>query len=184
MRNLCVPKQFSHALTPTVSSSQRISFSFAVTALAESDSSDCQTIAEIACGNDDFETLCAAVTAADLADTLDDKDEHFTVFAPNDDAFDNLPDGTVEALLGDIPALTNILLFHVVSGHVLEADDLHCQDKIEMANGKKSRTVCDDGDIFQKGAGNSRDETPEIIATDIEACNGVIHVVSEVMLPP
>ena len=122
--------------------------------------------------------------AADLADTLDDKDEHFTVFAPNDDAFGNLPDGTVEALLDDIHALTNILLFHVVAGHVLEADDLHCTDKIEMANGDDSRTVCKGHDIFQKGAGNSRSKMPEIIATDIEACNGIIHVVSEVMLPP
>ncbi len=52
-----------------------------------------------------------------------------------------------------------------------------------MTNGKDSRTICKDGTTYQKGGGNSDDAKPEIISADIEACNGVIHVVSEVMLP-
>ena len=52
-----------------------------------------------------------------------------------------------------------------------------------MTNGKESRTICEDGATYQKGGGNSDDDRPEITNTDIEACNGVIHVVSEVMLP-
>jgi len=147
------------------------------------DGGDCSSIAEIACNTDGFATLCAAVTAAGLDGALDG-DDTYTVFAPTDEAFGNLPAGTVEALLDDIPALTNILLFHVVAHKELFASDLHCTEKIEMANGKDSRTVCSGGKIFQKGAGNPRSDMPEIIATDIEACNGVVHVVDEVMLPP
>ena len=107
----------------------------------------------------------------------------YTVFAPTDEAFDKLPEGTLESLLGDIPALTNILLFHAVADEVILSSDLECTGLIEMANGNESRTVCRDGSTFQKGAGNSRDAMPEIVTADVEACNGVIHVVSQVMLP-
>jgi uncharacterized surface protein with fasciclin (FAS1) repeats len=54
---------------------------------------------------------------------------------------------------------------------------------IEMTTGRDSRTICEDGSTYQKGEGNSDDERPEIISQDIEACNGVIHIVNEVMLP-
>ena len=157
----------------------------AATALAEDDvGGDCSNIAEIACGTEGFETLCTAVTAAGLGDTLIG-DGPFTVFAPNNEAFGNLPEGTVEALLADVPALTNVLLFHAVVGKAIYSTDLHCTALTEMANGRDSRTVCQRvaQKIYQKGAGNSRDKMPEIIAADVEACNGVIHVVSEVMLP-
>jgi len=142
----------------------------------------CSSIAEIACSTDGFATLCAAVQAAGLDAALGG-DDTFTVFAPTDDAFGNLPSGTVEALLDDIPSLTNVLLFHAVAGKEVYAKDLECQETVEMANGEDSRTVCSSGDIFQKGGGNSRNQMPRIVTTDIEACNGVIHVVDEVMLP-
>jgi uncharacterized surface protein with fasciclin (FAS1) repeats len=141
------------------------------------------SIAEIACGTEGFSTLCAAVVAAELDGVLDTATA--TVFAPTDEAFALLPPGTVEALLNDIPALTNILLFHVVLDEVVKADDLECQEVIEMANGKDSRTKCHrNGKIFQKGKLNEDEALPEIVLTDIEACNGVVHVVSQVMLPP
>ena len=77
-----------------------------------------QSIAEIAAGNEDFSTLVAALSAAELVETLDGEGE-FTVFAPTNEAFDALPDGTVEALLADPQgALTEILLYHVVAGIV------------------------------------------------------------------
>ncbi|HKK48669.1 MAG TPA: fasciclin domain-containing protein, partial [Alkalispirochaeta sp.] len=75
------------------------------------------TIAEIAAADGRFDTLVAALDAADLVATLNSEGP-FTVFAPTDDAFAALPEGTVEALLGDIPALTDILLYHVVAGEV------------------------------------------------------------------
>ena len=74
-------------------------------------------IVDIAVGNDSFKTLVAAVQAANLVETLKSPGP-FTVFAPTDDAFAKLPAGTVDSLLKDIPKLTNILLFHVVSGLV------------------------------------------------------------------
>ncbi|MCU0466480.1 MAG: fasciclin domain-containing protein, partial [Anaerolineae bacterium] len=76
------------------------------------------TIVDIAVADGRFTTLAAAVTAADLVDTLSSAGP-FTVFAPTDDAFAALPEGTVDALLADIPALTDILLYHVVEGAVL-----------------------------------------------------------------
>jgi uncharacterized surface protein with fasciclin (FAS1) repeats len=71
------------------------------------------TVVDIIVASEDHATLAAAVTAADLVDALSGEGP-FTVFAPTDAAFDALPEGTVEALLDDIPALTNILLYHVV----------------------------------------------------------------------
>ena len=145
---------------------------------------DCASIADIACTTPAFSTLCAAVQAVPgLAEVLSSADNTSTVFAPTDDAFGNLPNGTVAALLEDTPALADILLFHAVADRAVFSSDLECTQLIEMANGEDSRTVCSDGKIHQKGAGNPRDNMPEIIATDIEACNGVIHIVSEVMLP-
>jgi uncharacterized surface protein with fasciclin (FAS1) repeats len=144
---------------------------------------NCTTIAGIACGTTGFKTLCDAVKAAGLNGTLGSGT--YTVFAPNDGAFANLPSGTLDALLKDIPALKNILLFHVVAGKKVYKKDLRCTRRVKMANNKYSRTVCRNKrtQLFQKGAGNPRSKMPEIITADIEACNGVIHVVSEVMLP-
>jgi uncharacterized surface protein with fasciclin (FAS1) repeats len=80
-----------------------------------------ETIVDVATEAGSFGTLLAAVDAAGLTDTLLGEGP-FTVFAPTDEAFAALPEGTVEALLADIPALTDILLYHVVAGEVLAAD--------------------------------------------------------------
>jgi uncharacterized surface protein with fasciclin (FAS1) repeats len=129
------------------------------------------TIVDIAAGNEDLETLVAAVTAADLVGTLSGPGP-FTVFAPTDAAFDALPAGTVEALLADIPALTDILLYHVVSGAVTSPTVVGLNSATTL-NGDVTITV--DGGVFVNDA--------EVVITDIIATNGVIHVIDAVLLP-
>jgi transforming growth factor-beta-induced protein len=132
------------------------------------------TIVDIAVADGRFNTLVAAVSAAGLADTLS-SDGPFTVFAPTDDAFAALPEGTVEALLEDIPTLTNILLYHVVPGSVMAADVVELS-YAETAAGIPVMIRVEDGNVFINDA--------QVIITDIEASNGVIHVVDSVILPP
>ncbi len=134
---------------------------------------DMPSIAEIAVEDGRFTTLVAALDAAGLVDTLSN-DGPFTVFAPTDDAFAKLPEGTVEALLGDIPALTDILLYHVVSGKVM-ASDVVTLESAETLSGKKVMIKVDMGNVYINDA--------QVIITDIEASNGVIHVVDTVILP-
>ncbi len=133
------------------------------------------TIPEVAAAAGNFNTLLAAVTAAGLAETLSGEGP-FTVFAPTDEAFAALPAGTVEALLAD-PAgdLTQILLYHVVPGKVMAADVSDGLEADTAQGGKVAFTVAD-GKVMINGA--------NIVATDIEASNGVIHVIDAVILPP
>ena len=121
-----------------------------------------------------FETLVAAVQAADLVDTLK-SDGPFTVLAPTDDAFAALPEGTVEGLLADIPALTDILLYHVVEGAVL-AETVVTLDSATTVQGSNVTIEIVDGNVVLNGM-------TMVIATDIEASNGVIHVIDGVLLP-
>ncbi len=133
-----------------------------------------ETVVDIAVADGRFETLVAAVTAAGLAETLTGKGP-FTVFAPTDDAFAALPEGTVEALLNDIPALTDILLYHVVSGEVMAAEVVNLSSADTVLGEPLSISV-EDGKVMVNDA--------EVIITDIEAANGVIHVIDSVLLPP
>ena len=119
-----------------------------------------------------FTTLVAAVQAAGLVDTLKG-DGPFTVFAPTDDAFAALPEGTIEALLADIEALTAILTYHVVPGAVMSGD-LSDGMMAATVNGA-SVTIGTDGGVTVDGA--------NVIAADIKASNGVIHVIDAVILP-
>ena len=132
-----------------------------------------QTIVDIAVADGRFETLVAALQAADLAETLAGEGP-FTVFAPTDDAFGKLPEGTVEALLADIPALTEILLYHVVSGNVL-AEDVVMLESAETLLGDDVAIRVEDGMVYINDA--------QVIITDILADNGVIHVIDSVLLP-
>jgi uncharacterized surface protein with fasciclin (FAS1) repeats len=129
-------------------------------------------IVDIAVGAGTFETLVAAVTAAGLVDTLKGPGP-FTVFAPTDEAFAALPEGTVEALLNDIPALTAILTYHVVPGRVMSTD-LSDGMMAETVNGQ-SVTIGTMNGVTVDGA--------NVITADIEATNGVIHVIDAVILP-
>jgi uncharacterized surface protein with fasciclin (FAS1) repeats len=133
------------------------------------------SIVDIAVADGRFTTLVAAVTEAGLAETLS-TDGLFTVFAPTDDAFAKLPEGTVEALLQDIPALTDILLYHVVDGKVL-AETVVMLEEAETLQGEKVSIMVEDGMVFLN-------EESQVIITDIIADNGVIHVIDTVLLPP
>ncbi len=133
------------------------------------------TIVDIAAADGRFTTLVTAVQAAGLAETLSG-DGPFTVFAPTDDAFAALPAGTVEGLLEDIPALTDILLYHVVPGEVLAADVAGLETAATV-QGSDIRIEVRDGVVYLN-------DTIQVVITDIQASNGVIHVIDGVLLPP
>jgi uncharacterized surface protein with fasciclin (FAS1) repeats len=137
---------------------------------------ECETIVEIAAGNDDFSTLVTAVTAAGLVDTLSG-DGPFTVFAPTNAAFDALPEGTLESLLDDpTGALTDILKLHVIAGEVdSEAAIAAAGTNVQTLGGPVA--VALDGENLTVGGAT-------VIATDIEACNGIIHVIDAVITAP
>lgn len=141
------------------------------------------TIAELACGLDDFSILCSALETAGLDEVLSGNETVFTVFAPTNQAFEMLDADLLAGVLADLEALTDILLYHVVAEVEVLSTDLVCSELVEMANGANTRTVCSDGSFFQKGGGNPDDSMPEIISADIPACNGVVHVVDKVILP-
>ncbi len=135
------------------------------------------TIVDIAAADGRFNTLVAAVEAAGLAETLSGEGP-FTVFAPTDDAFAALPAGTVESLLlpENKQALTDILLYHVASGKVMAADVVTLTS-VPTLLGKDVTVTVKDGKVFLN-------DTAEVIITDIEASNGVIHVIDAVLIPP
>lgn len=129
-------------------------------------------IVETAVGAGSFTTLVAAVQAAGLVDTLSGPGP-FTVFAPTDEAFAALPAGTVEALLADIPQLTKILTYHVVAGKVMAAD----------VAGLTTATTVQGGELTFDTSSGVKVNGASIVQADIEADNGVIHVVDAVILP-
>ncbi|EED32875.1 beta-Ig-H3/fasciclin [gamma proteobacterium NOR5-3] len=132
-------------------------------------------IVEIAAGNDDFSTLVAAVKAAGLVDVLSGEGP-FTVFAPTNAAFAKLPAGTVETLLKpeNKDQLTAVLTYHVVAGKVMAADVVTLDSAVTVQGEFVSIEVGD--------AGVSVDNAM-VVVTDIEASNGVIHVIDTVILP-
>ena len=130
-------------------------------------------IVDTAAAAGSFNTLLAAATAAGLVDTLK-SDGPFTVFAPTDDAFAALPEGTVEALLADPEALAGILTYHVVPGAVMSTD-LVDDMKAGTVNGAEITIDLDDGVMVNDAT---------VVAADVEASNGVIHVIDKVILPP
>lgn len=131
-------------------------------------------IVEIALEDGRFETLVAALQAADLVEALKGEGP-FTVFAPTDDAFGLLPEGTIPALLNDIPLLTNILLYHVVDGKVMAADVVELSEAATLL-GESVNIRVEMGKVYINDA--------QVIIADIEAYNGVIHVIDAVLLPP
>jgi uncharacterized surface protein with fasciclin (FAS1) repeats len=132
-------------------------------------------IVDTAAANDDFKTLVAAVKAAGLVETLKG-DGPFTVFAPTDAAFANLPEGTLDDLLKpeNKDRLTAILTYHVVSGKVMAADVVTLTSAKTVQGGEVTIAV-DGGNVTVDGA--------NVTATDIECSNGVIHVIDAVILP-
>lgn len=130
-------------------------------------------IVETAASAENFTTLVAAVKAAGLVEALQGEGP-FTVFAPTDEAFAKLPEGTVEALLADKEKLTAILTYHVVPGRATAADVMKV-DKAKTLNGQDVRVSIKDNNVMIDNA--------RVVATDIMASNGIIHVIDTVILP-
>ncbi len=131
-------------------------------------------IVETAVDAGTFTTLATALSEAGLIDALKGEGP-FTVFAPNDDAFKKLPKGTLESLLKDKEALKKILLYHVVSGNVTAKDVV----KLRKA------TTLSGQDVKIEVSGNTvKINKSKVIAADVKAKNGVIHVIDTVLMPP
>ena len=138
-------------------------------------------IVDTAVAAGDFETLAAALTAAGLVETLKG-DGPFTVFAPTDDAFAALPEGTVDSLLAEPEGeLAEILKYHVVPGKVMAADVAGLDgQKVTTVQGAELTVEVADGKVALVDAAGGR---VNVVATDVEASNGVIHVIDGVLLP-
>jgi uncharacterized surface protein with fasciclin (FAS1) repeats len=128
-------------------------------------------IVDIAVGAGSFSTLVTAVQAAGLVETLKSPGP-FTVFAPNDDAFAKLPPGTITTLVQNIPQLTRILTYHVVPGKLMK-EDLAKLGTVTSVEGSTININCADGFEVKNST---------VLAADIEADNGVIHVIDTVIL--
>jgi uncharacterized surface protein with fasciclin (FAS1) repeats len=133
-------------------------------------------IIDTAVGAGQFKTLAAAVEAAGLVETLKGKGP-YTVFAPTDEAFAKLPAGAVDDLLKpeNKDKLTAILTYHVVAGKVMAADVVKMTEA-KTVNGKPVAIKADGGTVMINDA--------KVISADIDASNGVIHVIDTVLMPP
>ena len=130
-------------------------------------------IVDTAVAAGDFNTLVTAVKAASLVETLKGEGP-FTVFAPTDAAFAKVPKDTLNALLADKAALANVLTYHVVAGKVMAADAVKLTSAATV-QGQSVSIAVKDGKVYVDGA--------QVVATDIKASNGVIHVIDAVILP-
>ena len=145
------------------------------------------TIVDVAVNNKDFSTLVTALKAADLVGALQG-DGPFTVFAPTNDAFGKLDSKTLNSLLEveNKKALANILTYHVVSGKLAASDVVAALKKgngsvdLTALNGQVINVMQKDGKIWLK---DSNGNYSEIVATDVMGSNGVIHVISSVVMP-
>lgn len=132
-------------------------------------------IVDVAAENGSFTTLVAAVKAAGLVDTLKG-DGPFTVFAPTDEAFAALPEGTVEMLLKpeNKDKLVAILTYHVVPGKIMAAEVMKLSSA-ETVQGEAVMVAVDEGNVMIN--------TAKVVIPDVKASNGVIHVIDAVLLP-
>jgi uncharacterized surface protein with fasciclin (FAS1) repeats len=131
-------------------------------------------IVDVAVSNGSFGTLVKAVKAAGLVETLKGPGP-FTVFAPTDAAFAKLPAGTLEAVLADKAKLTAILTYHVIAGK------FHAKDVLAL-NGKTAKTV-QGGEVKFDTSHGVKVNNATVVTPDVEASNGVIHVIDTVLLP-
>lgn len=143
------------------------------------------SIADVVAGDENFSTLLAAVEAAGLTEALADPDATLTVFAPTNDAFEAALEAlglTAEELLADTETLTAILTYHVLDDIVTSGDLAEAgleEIPVETLSGQELIVVVGD-------AGNVgfKDQTAQVVQADVEASNGVIHVIDAVLLPP
>lgn len=141
---------------------------------AANETSQEMNIVETATETGSFETLVMALQQANLTDTLSGEGP-FTVFAPTDEAFDALPEGTLDELLEDEEALTEVLTYHVVAGEYM-SDNLTDNQSLTTVQGEDIIVTVEESGIMVNDA--------NVTSADIEASNGVIHVIDSVMLPP
>ncbi len=141
----------------------------------EEEAAEVGTIVDVAAGNPNFTTLVAAVQAAGLVDILSGPGP-FTVFAPTNDAFAALPEGLLDALLlpENLATLQAILTYHAIAGEVPSSDIT--SGPVTMAQGEPAELVADDNGVTINGI--------SVIAADVAASNGVIHVIDAVLVPP
>jgi uncharacterized surface protein with fasciclin (FAS1) repeats len=146
-----------------------------------------KTIVETAIATEALSTLVAAVKAADLVETLSSEGP-FTVFAPTNDAFDALPEGTVTTLLQpeNKSQLAGILTYHVVSGDIKAADVLALIEKndgkatVKTVAGGELACTTEDGKVFIH---DENGNAAEVVMANIENSNGTVHVINKVLMP-
>lgn len=146
--------------------------------VGDEESTTLLNIVDTAVAAETFTTLVAALQATELDTVLADETKTYTVFAPTDSAFEKLGEDTINMLLGDTPTLSDILLYHVVPDLAVSSDaatDL-AGSMVDMANGDKVAVTVDNGTLFINMS--------EVIVTDVQASNGVIHVIDTVLTPP
>ncbi|MEZ5347567.1 MAG: fasciclin domain-containing protein [Microthrixaceae bacterium] len=142
----------------------------------DTSSEEAGTIVDVAAGNEDFSTLVTAVTEAGLVETLSGEGP-FTVFAPTNAAFEALPEGTLDSLLADPSgALTEVLQLHVIAGEVDSATAAAAAGTCVETLGGQVKVEETDGGLTIGGA--------PISTTDLEASNGIIHVIDAVIVEP
>lgn len=149
------------------------------TTMAESTMESEQSIVDIAMADENFSTLVDLVTTAGLADTLSDPDAEFTVFAPTNDAFEKVDEATLDALGENTDALAQVLTYHAVAARALSGDLTDGQE-IETVEGSIITVNIDGDDVTLT---TDADQTVNVTAVDIEASNGVIHVIDGVLIP-
>lgn len=168
------------ALIAAAAAASVLPFAVSAGAAAPTAGDETKTIAEQASADPQFSTLVAALTAADLVGPFDACDDaKTTVFAPTNDAFAAALSAlgmTAEELLGDKELLTSILTYHVVSGAVDAATVVGLTEATTL-NGAKVSIKVVDGSVFLN-------DTVKVTTTDIMACNGIIHVIDAVLVPP
>lgn len=142
------------------------------------DMAEAETIVDVANADGNFSTLIAALEATDLDDVLDDETSTFTVFAPTDAAFALLGEDTINALLADTETLSDILLYHVITGSQIDAAAAidAAGTTVETANGDSIALSLDGETLLVNFS--------EVTVTDIQADNGIIHVIDAVLMPP
>ena len=168
---------------------KKLAFIFTtVVALTFSTTTNAQkTIVDVAVGNDDFSTLVTALKAADLVSALQGEGP-FTVFAPTNAAFGKIDKNTLGTLLKpeNKKALANILTYHVVPSKLMASDVVAAlkknkgKVKVKGLNGQVLTVMSKDGKIWIK---DQKNNYSEIVATDVKASNGVIHVIDTVVMP-
>lgn len=144
----------------------------AAISFAGDDKAKGKTVVDTAIAAGNFKTLVTALQAADLVDTLNGKGP-FTVFAPTDEAFAKLSPGALDGLLKDKQKLQAVLTYHVVSGKVMAADVVKLKDA-KTVNGQTVMIDTKDG---------VKVNDAKVVKTDIDASNGVIHVIDTVLMP-